>query len=165
MNRPLSNFKLSIPNYSITDDVAEKAYAYAVLLFIQLLIARKKSKTITFGELWKAAIKYSPTQETDCFGLRFRWQRDNAYDFKAMHLRYAIIKLAANGLLEVWETKNTQGGGYVKLITTTKRGSGEAKYFFNLLNRNNAKFLGKNLSRRIGQFKNMLLLMVASFNS
>jgi len=154
MNRPLSEFKVSLPHYEMTDDVAEKSYVYSVLSFIHLLCEAKKSKTINFSELEKAVFKYSKNYEMDCFGMRWWLQKDQARDFKRMHLKYPIIKAAANGLLEVWEIP--RGKEFTKIMGVTEKGKEEAEWFLRLITRHNSKFLECNLSLRIGQFKQML---------
>lgn len=159
MNRPLTKFAVTLPGFKMTDDRAEEAYSYAVLAVIYTLYTAKKAKAITMTELWRTALKYSKLHGSDCFGLQFRWPRDNAYDFKSMHLKWPIIKLAANNLLEVWEVP--RGREYTKLMAPTDAGARKAQEFIRLVINHKPEFLWRTRSRRIAQFKEFLKAMTS----
>lgn len=159
MNRVLTKFKATLPGYEMTDDRAEESYACAVLSVIYILHEAKRRKAINMTELWRTVLKYSINSGSDCFGLHFRWPRDNAYDFKAMHLKWPIIKLAANGLLEVWEVP--RGKEYTKLMAPTDAGCRRAQTFIKFVRGHTQNFLWRTRSRRIAQFKLFLGCMAA----
>jgi|SRR5271157_5827895 len=154
MNRPLTEFAVVLPGFKMTDDRAEESYSYALLSVIYILYTAKKAKAINMTELWRTALKYSKLPGSDCFGLQFRWPHDNAYDFKSMHFKWPIIKLSANGLLEVWEIP--RGREYTKLMAPTDAGARKAQKFIKFVINHKPEFLWRTRSRRIAQFKNFL---------